>query len=130
MRCKLCLSTNVHRSWLHEAALRAHPLQSPYRCQDCDSRYWVVSRAARLTVIAGLCVGMAVALAAGPSLLEVREVRSSPRLDWVGNPQREGLARAVYVATPEASSAWPEDPRGTLPLSWPVQSLPGPERMD
>ena len=101
-RCKLCLSTNIRRSGLHEAALRAHPLQSPYRCLDCDSRYWVVSRSARLTAIAGACVGIAFALAVAPRAMEERAVQPKSRIDWVASPGPEGLAPALLVRATDA----------------------------
>ena len=127
-RCKLCLSTNIRRSGLHAAALRAHPLQLPYRCADCDSRYWVVSGRARLTAMAGACVGIAFALAVGPGLVERRAAPPAPRIDWVSAPRTEGLVPAMLVQGADARSPAAELRQGAmLP---PLTSPPGLERMD
>jgi len=129
-RCKLCLSTNIRLAGLHAAAMRAHPLQSPYRCQDCDSRYWVVSRGARLTAIAGACVGIAFALAVAPGLLAPRPPQSAARSDWVAAPSAEGLGPAVFVRSVETPALTTDGRRDPLPLSPPIASPPGPDRMD
>jgi len=43
-RCPQCGSTNVRRSGRLDSEATAHPFHSPYRCRDCEQRFWVVSR--------------------------------------------------------------------------------------
>ena len=68
-RCDACNSTNVRRSGAHPAEASHHPFHSPYRCLDCDARFWVVSRRTRVGAAAGGVVALAlVAAMAVPSL--------------------------------------------------------------
>jgi hypothetical protein len=43
-RCSHCGSTNVRRSGRLDSEAGTHPFHSPYRCRDCERRFWVVSR--------------------------------------------------------------------------------------
>ena len=43
-----------------------HPFHSPYRCQDCNARFWVISRRARWGATGGLIVLMIVGVVAVP----------------------------------------------------------------
>jgi TPR repeat protein len=44
-KCPACKSFNVRRSSIRAAELSSRPrLRSPYRCRDCDERFWVISR--------------------------------------------------------------------------------------
>ena len=126
-RCQLCQSTNVRRSGLYAAQRRAHPLQSPYRCDDCDSRFWVVSRTARLMAIAGLCAGMAVALAVTPALLDHNSSRAAERANLVSMPAVHGLNSAVYTPSFDALVA---RHGGVAPLTAPLMPPPANDRMD
>ncbi len=66
-RCAECHSVNVRRSGAHPGETGMHPFHSPYRCQDCDARFWVVSRRARWGATAGgLVVLMVVGAVAAP----------------------------------------------------------------
>lgn len=66
-RCTECHSVNVRRSGAHPGETEMHPFHSPYRCQDCDARFWVVSRRARWGATAGgLVVLMVVGAIAAP----------------------------------------------------------------
>ena len=60
-RCSVCGSTNVRRSGVHVSEARSHPFQSPYRCLDCEARFWVVSRRTRLGAFAGGTVALTIA---------------------------------------------------------------------
>ena len=52
-KCTNCGSADVRRSGSPLVEARAHPFHSPYRCIDCDTRFWVVSRKARFGAAAG-----------------------------------------------------------------------------
>ena len=43
-RCSHCGSTNVRRSGRLGSEAGTYPFHSPYRCHDCDRRFWVLSR--------------------------------------------------------------------------------------
>ncbi len=56
-RCPACRSNDVRRSRVRASESDAHALRSPYRCKSCNTRFWVVSRKARIgAVAAGVCV--------------------------------------------------------------------------
>jgi len=79
-RCLACRSLNVNRSFLSEEEAASHPLQSPYRCAKCNTRFWVISRKTRM----GAVVASATALTAillvmgGQRLLGHGEPPSAP----------------------------------------------------
>ena len=75
--CPACGSINVRRSSVHSSETRSHGFRSPYRCQECDTRFWVVSRRARLGAIAaGACVLVIIVIA----LMSAPPVRYSARV--------------------------------------------------
>jgi endogenous inhibitor of DNA gyrase (YacG/DUF329 family) len=43
-KCPHCGSANVRRSGRLESEASEHPFHSPYRCRECEQRFWVVSR--------------------------------------------------------------------------------------
>ena len=68
-RCSVCQSVNVRRSGVPSAEARAHPFRSPYRCDDCNARFWVISRRARIGALSSVIL-LTMALAfAGPVIL-------------------------------------------------------------
>jgi len=62
-RCRGCGSFHVRRSGLHPSEARLHPLKSPYRCLDCNERFWVISRRTRLAAAAIGVLAVAIAAA-------------------------------------------------------------------
>jgi len=79
-RCTVCHSTNVRRSGAHPAEASQHPFRSPYRCLDCDMRFWVVSRRTRVGAAAGGALALALVLAmALPSLTRLSSAQFNPR---------------------------------------------------
>jgi hypothetical protein len=52
-RCPACDSSRVRRSHIRAEERGTHGLRSPYRCEDCHTRYWVLSRKARLAFVSG-----------------------------------------------------------------------------
>ena len=78
-RCTICHSTNVRRSGAHSAEASHHLFHSPYRCLDCDARFWVVSRRTRVGAAAGGALALAIVVAiALPSLGRLTSTPSSP----------------------------------------------------
>lgn len=78
-RCPACGSGNVRRSGVHSSELGSHAFRSPYRCDICDTRFWVVSRKARIVLGIGLvAAGASIfsVLFAGSSMLAARHARS------------------------------------------------------
>jgi len=70
-RCSVCQSVNVRRSGVPSAEARAHPFHSPYRCDDCSSRFWVISRRVRIGALSSaILLTMALAVAAPLILLK------------------------------------------------------------
>ena len=61
-RCTVCRSTNVRRSSVRVAEASSHPFRSPYRCHDCDARFWVVSRRTRVGAAAGGAMALMIAV--------------------------------------------------------------------
>ena len=52
-RCSHCGSTNVRRSGRLGSEAGTYPFHSPYRCHDCDRRFWVLSRKTLFGAAAG-----------------------------------------------------------------------------
>ena len=68
-KCPRCGCSDVRRSTIHSVdEEQLHVFLSPYRCNECDERFWVISRRARQMAI-GLLVlavtGVTVALLMG-----------------------------------------------------------------
>src|SRR5206468_4713894 len=55
-RCPQCGSTNVRRSGRLDSEATAYPCHSPYRCRDCEQRFWVISRRTLYGAVAGAVV--------------------------------------------------------------------------
>jgi hypothetical protein len=58
-KCLNCGSANVRRSGFVLSEAGNHSFRSPYRCRECDARFWVVSKKTYVAAIAG---GTALAL--------------------------------------------------------------------
>lgn len=67
-RCPVCKSINVRRSSAGAAEARSHGFQSPYRCETCDTRFWVISRKARLAAAAAAVCVLVIVLAVVSSI--------------------------------------------------------------
>src|SRR5512142_1601078 len=96
-RCPACQSTNVRRSGCCSEERFAHALHSPYRCNDCNERFWLLSRSTRIgAVVVGATllhepVGAATAVAP--------DSRSSPGVASPdGSPLRDWSASSVPMA--------------------------------
>jgi len=46
--CPACGSAHIRRSAIRGSEANAHAFRSPYRCENCKHRFWLVSRKARL----------------------------------------------------------------------------------
>ncbi len=57
MKCERCNSTNVRRSsWKRNETERDHFVYSPYRCRDCEFRFFRVSGAFKATLLSAVGV--------------------------------------------------------------------------
>lgn len=76
--CPTCKSRSVRRSAIHKSdAAAQRRLHSPYRCNDCDERFWVLSKSAYYSV--GIAAAVMVVGAIGWSLAIVRDgLRDEP----------------------------------------------------
>jgi uncharacterized protein len=55
MKCERCNSTNVRRSsWKRNERDKSHVVYAPYRCRDCEHRFFRVSRTFKGTVAVGI----------------------------------------------------------------------------
>jgi hypothetical protein len=96
-QCPHCGSTNVRRSGRLDSEATAYPFHSPYRCRDCEQRFWVVSRrtlygaACAAVLAAGVIIWSGLALLVGhdppappvpvSSALEFRTDATAPATD-------------------------------------------------
>lgn len=54
MKCERCNSKNVRRSsWKRNERDRSHFVYAPYRCRDCEHRFFRVSRTFKASVLSG-----------------------------------------------------------------------------
>ncbi len=54
MKCERCSSTNVRRSsWKRNERDKSHFVYAPYRCRDCEHRFFRVSRTFKGAIIGG-----------------------------------------------------------------------------
>ncbi len=83
-KCLNCGSANVRRSGVVVSEVANHFFRSPYRCRECDARFWVVSKKTYVATIAG---GTALALTV---------------LVWAGNRAYEHLHLAAVPPTTPA----------------------------
>jgi hypothetical protein len=88
-QCLNCGSANVRRSGVVVSDAANHFFRSPYRCRECDARFWVVSKKTYVATIAG---GIALALTV---------------LVWAGNRAFEHLHVASVPSTTAAGAVIP-----------------------
>ena len=96
---------NVRRSGSHDADAASHPFRSPYRCHDCDLRFWVVSRRVRvggaLVLAATIVLGVAVLTSRhAPAFADAsvsRPVNAAPTIDGIIRDQKDLFLRAADV---------------------------------
>jgi hypothetical protein len=72
-RCPQCGSNNVRRSGRLDSEATAHPFQSPYRCRDCERRFWVVSRRTLYGAACAAVLATGVMVWSGLTLLSGRD---------------------------------------------------------
>ena len=100
-RCTECHSVNIRRSGVHAAEGHMHPFHSPYRCEDCNARFWVLSRKTRWGAAAGgAFVAAAVALALVPLVAHRQSEQSS-----LGTPARAGDDSTMRFNAPSFDDA-------------------------
>jgi hypothetical protein len=76
-KCPRCGSLDIRRSSFRSSEEReSHFLRSPYRCENCDERFWVLSRKAKYLV--GMLVAL-IALAVIAILIPAETSQPQPR---------------------------------------------------
>jgi hypothetical protein len=121
-RCPACRSTQVRRSGTYPYETSRHPFQSPYRCLECDARFWVTSRRTRTAIAAIGVLAVSVIVGFGVARLAVEAVGpqfaatagSAPADAKAGEAPRAAPATAFDLQTgsPQMSapSAYPAVP--------------------
>lgn len=117
-RCPACGSPNVQRSGLRASERGSHALRSPYRCNACETRFWVLSRKARIGAFAASVILLtASAIEGGPFLLARYAARhasgpaDAPLTDAVPDRLANG-ARSIDATAPELLPPGAADPSG------------------
>ena len=100
-QCPACGSTNVRRSTIRASERGAHAFRSPYRCEACRARYWVLSRKVRLGVVAAGASVLTVALLATAAALLIRYAARPPEMTAVDFPPETGGVRLPVAAMPD-----------------------------
>jgi hypothetical protein len=77
-RCPHCGSTNVRRSGRLDSEATAHPFHSPYRCRDCEQRFWVVSRRTLYGAVCAAVLAIGVMVWSGLTLLSAHDPPAPP----------------------------------------------------
>jgi endogenous inhibitor of DNA gyrase (YacG/DUF329 family) len=103
-RCPHCGSTNVRRSGRLESEAGTYPFHSPYRCRDCDKRFWVVSRKTLFGVAAGGATFVIVVLVWSGVSMVARQGTTSPRSPSAQTQAETGTAVGSDVR--ELGDAW------------------------
>jgi hypothetical protein len=88
-RCRACGSSDVRRSRIRPEERGAHGFRSPYRCEACHARYWVISRKAYASFVSG---GLSVLIGV---LLAVALSSSSPRPSVVAGGAPLGVDEVI-----------------------------------
>ncbi len=118
-RCPACGSANVRRSSIRDRESGAHAFRSPYRCEACRHRFWVVSRKARLgAAVAAMAAVTLVAFGAAWTLLPRYIVATIDHdiEEWSAPPPFE-LAGAVLTPKGMAAAALPPTENLTAPVT-------------
>jgi len=76
-QCPHCRSHKVRRSFLDRAEAAAHRFRSPYRCEDCGTRFWTISRKIRLRAATALVVLLVTLLIFASAMQLLRRDESS-----------------------------------------------------
>jgi len=106
-KCPVCKSRSVRRSAIHKSDSQAQRrYHSPYRCNDCDERFWVLSKTAYYGF--GIIGALVAAGAIGWSLGIVRD-------SLHGEPERATRDRARFAAA--AKLAESNDPAAEYELA-------------
>lgn len=101
-QCPACGSTKVRRSTIRASERGAHAFRSPYRCEACRARYWVLSRKARLGIVAAGASALTIALLATAAALLLRYApRPAEVTAAVDFPPETGGVRLPVAAMPD-----------------------------
>lgn len=77
-QCPACRSFNVRRSGFTNGKAKSKSFQSPYRCNACDTSFWVVSRTTRIVGITGIAASAFIVLVGILSTVGARTIQHHP----------------------------------------------------
>jgi len=77
-QCPACRSFNVRRSGFTNGKAKSKSFQSPYRCNACDTSFWVFSRTTRIVGITGIAASAFVVLVGILSTVGARAIQHHP----------------------------------------------------
>jgi hypothetical protein len=100
-QCPVCRSTNVRRSGCSHEETSTHAFQSPYRCQECNTRFWVLSRKTRIGAFVVGALSTVLLLVVGGTLLHGSD---SPGAVAAGsNVPIDGISMSSSTSLPDVS---------------------------
>ena len=104
--CPACGGADVRRSYVRPSETKLHRIFSPYRCQGCHHRFWVVSQRTR-AVIAIACGACAMGVAG------IAIVESLPKPDPGGASEAALASHGIDrdAGTPERAKEAAATPR-------------------
>ena len=86
-----------------ERDVKEHKLHSPYRCRDCNERFWVVSRKARTAATVAVACGVGLALLVALVVLSLSDDETDSPAPAVTDEAASRLDESAAAAPPPAT---------------------------
>ena len=104
--CPECGSARVRRSSIRGSEAGAHRFRSPYRCENCRHRFWVVSHRTRIAATVAAVVGFAAVVFVASLLILPRYVTTVTSRDRdIEEWSPAEFETAATVLTPKGMAA-------------------------
>ena len=104
--CPACGSANIRRSAIRSSEANAHAFRSPYRCENCKHRFWLVSRKARLgAATAGIALFSGIVFLATLLVLPRYVVPEQSEQLQAASPDTLVVHEGVVMSAPAAAAA-------------------------
>ena len=104
--CPACGSANIRRSAIRGSEANAHAFRSPYRCENCKHRFWLVSRKARLgAATAGIALFSGIVFLATLLVLPRYVVPEQSEQLQAASPDTLVVHEGVVMSAPAAAAA-------------------------